>query len=343
MKYAVIFGGESFEHEISIVSAIALKDVLKSELLFIFCDAEREFYLIPPAKMKSKLFSSGEYRKESRLQLKKGGFFQKSLMKEKQVAFDVAINLVHGGDGEDGKLAALFTFFDIPFIGPRLEASLLSFNKLYTKWYAKECGIRVVDYEVVHKGSYEVKTPYPFIIKPLRLGSSIGVSVVQEESELAYALDVAFEFDDAVLIEPFIEGVKEYNLAGCKAEAFCYSIVEEPQKEQFLDFDKKYLDFSRTKQVLEAKIDETLKERLHEAFAKVYNTLFEGALIRCDFFLIDGEIYLNEINPIPGSYANYLFEDFTAVVEKLAAHLPKERKIPVEYNYIHSIQKAKGK
>jgi D-alanine-D-alanine ligase len=343
VKYAIIFGGESFEHEISIVSAIALKDVLKADLSFIFCDADREFYLIPPVKMKSKLFSSGEYRKESKLFLKNGGFYQKSFMKEKIVPIDVMINLVHGADGEDGKLASLFTFFKIPFIGPRIEASVLSFNKLYTKWYAKESGIKVLDYEVLQKGEYSVQTPYPFIVKPLRLGSSIGVSIVREESELSYALDVAYEFDDAVLIEPFIEGVKEYNLAGCKAGDFIFSIVEEPHKEEFLDFDKKYLDFSRTKQVLEADIDESLKERLHEAFQKIYNSCFEGALIRCDFFVIDGEIYLNEINPIPGSYANYLFEDFTGVITKLSNHLPKEKKIAVEYTYIHSIQKAKGK
>ncbi len=343
MKYAIVFGGMSYEHEISIVSAIALKDVLKSDLLFIFCDADREFYLIPVAKMKSKLFSSGEYRKETKLTLKNGGFYQKALLKEKQLDFDVAINLVHGGDGEDGKFAALFTFFGIPFIGPRVEASVLSFNKLYTKWYAREYGIDVLDYEVLHKGEYSVKTPCPFIIKPLRLGSSIGVSIVKEESELEYALDVAYEFDDAVLIEPFVEGVKEYNLAGCKAETFLFSIVEEPHKEEFLDFDKKYLDFSRTKQVLAADISEELKKRLHEAFKKIYNTHFEGALIRCDFFVIDDKIYLNEINPIPGSYANYLFEDFTSVVNQLAAHLPKERRIPVDYTYIHSIQKAKGK
>ena len=343
MKYAIVFGGESFEHEISIVSTIALKDVLRADLTFIFCDANREFYLIPASKMKSKLFSSGEYQKESKLMLKNGGFYQKSLMKEKRVGCDVVINLVHGADGEDGKLASLFTFFDIPFIGPRVEASVLSFNKLYTKWYAKEYGIKVLDYEVLHKGEYNVQTPYPFIIKPLRLGSSIGVSIVKEESELSYALDVAYEFDDAVLIEPFVEGVKEYNLAGCKAEDFIFSLVEEPQKEEFLDFDKKYLDFSRTRQVLEADIDDNLKEGLHGAFKKIYNRLFEGALIRCDFFVIDNEIYLNEINPIPGSYANYLFEDFASLMDKLAVHLPKERKIPVEYAYIHSIQKAKGK
>ncbi len=343
MKYAIVFGGVSYEHEISIVSAIALKEILQREKIYIFCDAKRAFYLIPEADMKSKLFSSGDYKRYPQLTLKNGGFYQKSLLGEKKADYDMVLNLVHGGDGEDGKLAALFGFFEIPFIGPRVEASVLSFNKLYTKWYAKELGIDVLEYEVLQQGEYTAKTPYPFIVKPLRLGSSIGVSIVKSDEELEYALDVAYEFDDAVLIEPFIEGVKEYNLAGCKGENFIFSIVEEPQKEQFLDFDKKYLDFSRTAALQEADIDEKLRESLQEAFKRVYNRLFEGALIRCDFFLIDGKIYLNEINPIPGSYANYLFKDFSAVIEELSYHLPKVRQIPVEYNYIHSIQKAKGK
>ncbi len=343
MKYAIIFGGVSYEHEISIVSAITLKERLKEEKLFIFCDREREFYLIPEEEMRSKLFSTQAYKKMTKLTLKKGGFYQKALMKEKPLVFDVVLNLVHGGDGEDGKMAALLSFFDTPFIGPRIEASVLSFNKHYTKLYAKEVGIRTLPYEIVKKGTYEIETALPVILKPLRLGSSIGVSVVKHKSELAYALDVAFEFDEEVLVEPFVEGVKEYNLAGAYADGFFYSIVEEPHKETFLDFEKKYLDFGRTSQVLKADIDAQLEKRLQEAFAKIYGSLFAGALIRCDFFVIEDQIYLNEINPIPGSYAHYLFEDFTEVMNRLARHLPKERTIPIDYAYIGSIQKAKGK
>jgi len=343
VKYAVIFGALSYEHEISIVSAIALKDVLKSDPLYIFCDKNREFYLIPLDQMKSKLFSSGDYVKNSKLTLKNGGFYQKSLLIEKKINFDILINLVHGGDGEDGKLASMFSFYHIPFIGPRTEASVLSFNKLYTKWYAKEIGVKTLPYRVLKKGQYDLDLDFPVIIKPLRLGSSIGVSIVKEADELEYALDVAYEFDDEVLIEPFIDGVKEYNLAGCKGGDFIFSIVEEPHKEAFLDFDKKYLDFSRTKQVLEAEVDEKLREQLKDNFIKIYDKIFEGALIRCDFFVIDDIVYLNEINPIPGSYSNYLFKDFNVVFNTLATHLPVQKHIPISYAYIHSIQKAKGK
>lgn len=343
MKIAILFGAVSYEHEISIVSSIAMKDVIKSEIVYIFCDKHREFYLIPTNEIKSKIFSSGVYTKYPKLTLKNGGFYQKSLLSEKKVAFDVVLNLSHGADGEDGKIASLLEFFEIPYIGPRVDASVLSFNKLYTKLYAKSIGVETVDYEVLKKGAYKISIPYPVIVKPARLGSSIGVSIVREESELSYALDVAYEFDDEVLIEPFIESVKEYNVAGLKAENFIFSIVEEPQKEQFLDFDKKYLDFSRTSRVQEADIDSYMEENLKLTFQKIYGTLFEGALIRCDFFVVDGKVLLNEINPIPGSMANYLFADFNGAIEALSKHLPKTKNIPIEYQYIHSIQKAKGK
>jgi D-alanine-D-alanine ligase len=343
LKIAIIFGAVSYEHEISIVSAIAMKDVLKNELLYIFCDKNREFYLISKDDIKSKLFSSSEYKKSPKLTLKNGGFYQKSLMKEKLVEFDIALNLSHGADGEDGKIASLLEFFDVPFIGPRVDASVISFNKLFTKLYAKSLGVEVVDFEVLKKGAYKISLDYPVIIKPLRLGSSIGVSIVRDASELEYALDVAYEFDDEVLVEPFIEDVREYNLAGLKADEFIFSIIEEPQKEEFLDFDKKYLDFSRTSRVNSAQIDSYLEENLKLTFKKIYGSIFEGALIRCDFFVVDGKIILNEINPIPGSMANYLFSDFNLAIERLADSLPKSKKIMIDYRYIDTIQRAKGK
>ena len=185
---------------------------------------------------------------------------------------------------------------------------------------------------------------YPIIVKPARLGSSIGVSVVKSEDELDYALDVAFEFDENVLVEPFISGVKEYNLAGCMIDGeINFSIVEEPQKNEFLDFEKKYMDFSRSATVSSAEIDEALVTELQDTFAKIYTNLFEGALIRCDFFVIDGEVYLNEINPIPGSMANYLFADFSKTISGLLRSLPNRKRAGVDYQYIHSISSAKGK
>jgi D-alanine-D-alanine ligase len=103
------------------------------------------------------------------------------------------------------------------------------------------------------------------------------------------------------------------------------------------------MDFARDSRVMEADIDEALRETIRESFKKVYDPLFAGSLIRCDFFVVEGKVLLNEINPIPGSMANYLFEDFEGIVTRLVNYLPKERTIAIDYRYIHSIQKAKGK
>lgn len=345
MKIAILFGGSSYEHEISIVSAIAMKKVLSFELVYIFVDKERDFYFIPPNVIKSKLFSSGEYKSYPKLHVKKGGFFQKGFFGENQIAFDVALNLIHGRDGEDGKIPSLMQFFNIPCITPGIEACTISYDKLLTKAYAKELGIDVLPYQVLHQNDARtLSMAFPVIIKPLRLGSSIGVSVVKNQEELDYALDVAFEFDSTVLIEPFEQDIKEYNLAGSKAgKEIVYSIIEEPEKKEFLDFEKKYMDFSRTERVHKAEIDSALETRIKETFAGIYGSLFEGAIIRCDFFVKDGAIYLNEINPIPGSMANYLFEDFNAMMQKLILSLPNEKTIPINYEYIHKIEVAKGK
>ena len=345
MKLSILFGGASFEHEISIVSAITLKEKLSSfELNFIFCDQDHTFYLVEADKMKAVTFSSGEYKKMSKLTLENGGFVKKSMFSSTTYS-DTVLNLIHGGDGEDGTVASLLDFFSIKYIGPRTPASVFSFDKRYTKWLCDAKNINSVEYEIFNKNEVSnVTLSYPIIVKPASLGSSIGVSVVKDESELDYALDVAFEFDENVVVEKFIDGVKEYNLAGCKVDGkIVFSIVEEPQKGEFLDFEKKYMDFSRSEQVLSADLDEQIVKKLKDNFRKIYDELFEGAIIRCDFFVVDGEVYLNEINPIPGSMANYLFEDFSGVVEGVSNSLPHKQRAKVNYEYIHSISKAKGK
>lgn len=101
------------------------------------------------------------------------------------------------------------------------------------------------------------------------------------------------------------------------------------------------MDFSRKETDINENIQ--LKDRFIEAFKKIYDKTFENALIRCDFFYKDSKIYLNEINPIPGSLANYLFDDFETVLEKLAKNLKKEKTITIDYAYINKIQMAKGK
>ena len=345
MKLTILFGGASFEHEISIVSAITLREKLSGfDLSFIFCDNDHKFYLIDPLKMKATTFSKGEHKKMPQLTIKNDGFEQKGMFSSKEHN-DIILNLIHGGDGEDGTIAALFEFFSIKYIGPRVDASTFSYDKRYTKWLCDAKDVKSVNYQMLSSRDIkDLKIGYPLIVKPATLGSSIGVSIVRDESELDYALDSAFEYDSNVIAEPFLEGVKEYNLAGYMADdKIHFSIVEEPQKEEFLDFEKKYMDFSRSEQVLKADISDELVSKLKNTFERVYRGMFEGALIRCDFFVVNNEVFLNEINPIPGSMANYLFEDFKGSIEALSSSLPHSKRVKVSYDYIHSISSAKGK
>ncbi len=343
MKFLIIFGGSSFEHEISIVSAITLKKKIKKHKLeFVFVDKERDFYLIDKENMKSKYFASGDYKKSIKLELSKGGFkYKKGLLKKEEfIDFDTVINLIHGRDGEDGKISAMLEFFGIMAITPSVEASAISYNKILTKAFAKLRGIDVIDYEIIDKP--KTKFDFPIIVKPARLGSSIGVSIVKNKDEFEYAFDVAKEFDDLILVEPFIEGIEEYNLAGCFANEWIFSKIEKVEKKEFLDFEKKYMDFSR-KEIHLSPVDKSLEEKIKENFKKIYKNEFENALIRCDFFYKEGKVYLNEINPIPGSMANYLFDDFESVLDKLANNLKREKRIEIRYDYINKIQMAKGK
>lgn len=344
MSTAIFFGGVSFEHEISIVSAITMKKVLKDKMKFIFVDENRKMFLIPNDKMKSNLFSSKQYEKCKEVFFKQGGIYTRGILKNKNIEYDVVLNLSHGGDGEDGTLSSMFKFYNIPFIGPNTQASVVSSNKYLTKLYSKSKGVNVISYSKFTTQKEPIITQYPVIVKPLNLGSSIGVSVVKNQKELSYALDVAYEFDKEVIIEPFIPNIKEYNLAGTMInDEFVFSIIEEPYKEEFLDFDKKYMDFNRSETVNKASISEELELKLKDCFKKLYKDMFEGSIIRCDFFVINNEVCLNEINSIPGSMANYLFEDFNTVLKNLSHNLPKQRKIKIDYLYVNKIQKAKGK
>ena len=337
MKLGLLFGGQSYEHEISIVSAITLKDILKKEVKFIFCDKDREFYLIETKNMKATYFSSFEYKKAKKLTLKNGGFFIDGKFSSKKIEVDVYVNLIHGCDGEDGKIASLLEFFDVKFIGTRLKPALLSYDKVLTKFLAKITGVKALDYQILRKGD-DINLKPPFILKPATLGSSIGISIVKNEAEISYALDKSFEYDDTLLVEPFFEGVRECNLAGYKADSKMeFSMIEEPNKDEFLDFDQKYLRFSDSKTIKEANLDEKLKEKLRKAFSKIYSYGFDGSLIRCDFFIIDDEIYLNEINTNPGSLAHYLFDNFEDRLYDLARNLPSYKKIEIDYNYVKSI------
>ncbi|MEA3315799.1 MAG: D-alanine--D-alanine ligase, partial [Campylobacterota bacterium] len=145
MKFIVLFGSKSYEHEISIISAISMQKVIKDEIIYIFIDKNRKMYHIPNNIIKSTIFSSGEYQKCDIVNFCENGFIKKRLFSNQLLEFDVVLNLVHGGDGEDGTIASLFKFFNIPFIGPRNLASVVSSNKFLTKSYSKDNDVKTLE------------------------------------------------------------------------------------------------------------------------------------------------------------------------------------------------------
>ncbi|RDU65473.1 D-alanine--D-alanine ligase [Helicobacter sp. MIT 14-3879] len=345
MDFIVLFGGNSYEHEISIVSAITLKKELDNISHFIFVDSAKDIYLIPKDKMTSKHFSSFGYKKDSRLSIVNGGFEKQCFLK-KDILRGVVINLIHGKSGEDGQIASLMEFYNINYIGPRIEGSVVSFNKELTKIFAKNRGVNVLDYYILRRNDdfSFLEQKIPFILKPLRLGSSIGISIVKDKKDIEYALDNSFEFDNALLAESFISNVREYNLAGCLVgDEFRLSMIEEVKKDEYFNFDNKYLDFRGDREKKEAQLDKELKNKIIDSFKKLYLNCFEGAIVRCDFFVIDNDVYINEINPVPGSMSYYLFSNFKDVINSLSNNLPKSKNIAIKYQYISKIQSQKGK
>lgn len=342
MKFGIIFGGQSYEHEISIVSAITLKNALKIDFDFIFCRGNGEFYLINPQDMNVKFFKTQGFLKSKQVFIKNNGFFTQKTFGFSKLDVDVFINLIHGGDGEDGKMASLLEFFNIKFIGPSVEACVMSFNKIYTKFLAKNIQVKTLEYNIVYNKN-DIKIKPPFIVKPAHLGSSIGICVVKDDKSSEYALDKALEYDDVAIIEPFCRSVKEYNLAGCKVNGeILFSKIEEPKKTEILDFEQKYLRFSDDEnKIKEADISCELRDKLKENFIKIYDSGFNNSIIRCDFFVIDNEVYLNEINPIPGSLAYYLFDDFESILERLAKNLVNTRSISIDYKYLEDVNSNK--
>ncbi|MBZ7994316.1 D-alanine--D-alanine ligase [Campylobacter canadensis] len=338
MKKAIIFGANSYEHEISIVSAITLSNILE-DVKFIYVDFEHNFYLIDKKNMNAQFFAKKDFKKQKRIYISNGGFYEKSLFSQNKIDIDLIINTIHGKIGEDGTMAALLDFFNIKYIGPRINASSISIDKHLTKLYANEVGVKSLKYYLNPTSTQGLE--FPLILKPANLGSSIGIAIANNSSEFAYALDSAKEYDDKIIAEPYFENIQEINLAGYfDGEKIVFSKFEEPKKNGHLDFSQKYLVFKQ-KEIQEVKLSEEIQNKLKDAFSKIYMPLFKGALIRCDFFIKDNEIFLNEINPNPGSYANYLFDDFEKELNSLANSIKNNENIKENYSFLQKIVQAK--
>src|SRR5699024_9833673 len=229
------------------------------------------------------------------------------LKEENSVTFPV----LHGPNGEDGTVQGLFETMGVPYVGAGVLASAAGMDKIVSKVLFKDAGIPIVPYETVTPTDWEVRPeevierviehlPYPMYVKPANLGSSVGISEVNDIEELKVAIELAFEYDHRVLIEQGINGI-EAEVAVLGNEDVHTSVVGALIKEnQFYDYDSKYHDGDVALQI-PAEFSEDVLKKLREYATNAFIAIDGSGLSRVDFFVTeDDEIYINEINTFPG-------------------------------------------
>ncbi len=337
---AVIFGGRSTEHDVSIVTALAsiikpleLTKHYKIEAVYIAKDGAWYW----DEKLKDiNLYSSGQIQdflhRTSPASIQFDGGM--TLVKSSGIAgrktsrkIDIVFPAMHGTYGEDGSLMGLLRMANVPFVGCDMDASMLAMDKVLAKDIAATNDIPVAKYEYLYRDAFARKTKevldgienslkYPLFVKPAHLGSSIGISKVSNRIELQNAIEVALHYDEKVLVEEEVPNLIEVTLPILGNQELKSALLERPltKPEDFFDFDTKYMQGGKkgagkggTKGAqgyseLPAKLDKDLYNKAEKTGLKVYRALGCSGIARVDM-LIDSKsetVYFNEVNPLPG-------------------------------------------
>ena len=342
IKVGVFFGGKSVEHEVSVISGIqALKafNSEKYEAIPIYITKENELYTgeaigdiksyknIPELLKNSiRIFLICE---QGRLNMVR--YPEKKIGNSTVDYIDVAFPVVHGANVEDGSLQGFLRHYNVPLAGCDVAASAVTMDKYVMKTVLKDNDIPVLDCVTLHVTDYQAnvetacrkvedKIPYPVIVKPVNLGSSVGIKVARDRDGLVEALEYAYEFSQKVLIEKAIENLREINCSVLgDYESAQASECEEPiSNDEILSYEDKYVAGNKggsegmrtARRELPANLTTELRDKIRELAVKTFKVLDCNGVSRIDF-MIDkdtGEVYVNEINPIPGSLAFYLWE-----------------------------------
>lgn len=328
---AVIFGGQSAEHDVSIITAHT--PIIQSLL------AAGEFNVWPIYIAKDGSWYSDQtmndlaYFKQSNFetnlvkQKKVQILFDKGLkivwpgIRSRVVQIDIAFPAMHGTFGEDGSLMGLLRMANIPFVGCDLFASAVAMDKVLTKQVIAAENIPVVPYAWFTKNDWEAKRnvwiekiaklKWPVFVKPVHLGSSIAITKVKKDIELENAIEVAFHYDDKVLVEESVENLIEVTLPIMGNDELRLAAIERPlNKTEFFDFSDKYLSGGKkgsgvNSQYSEipANIDVELARQVEDLGKRTYHTLGCSGIARVDFLIenTSKQIYVNEVNTLPGS------------------------------------------
>ncbi|GHU34530.1 D-alanine--D-alanine ligase [Clostridia bacterium] len=367
---AVLFGGRSVEHEVSVISALqAIRslDAGKYEVFPIYITKRGEFYYgksltdienyrdIPALLKQCAAVNFESDGTKTYLIPKK----QKIFGKTKPIALiDVAFPIVHGTNVEDGKLQGYLGSLNLPFVGCDVLSSAVCMDKYVSKSLLKDAGIPVLDClrftaEDNKQPAGIVKTTedkftYPVIVKPVNLGSSVGISKAKDSAELSEAVSLAFSFAEVIIIEPAVMNLKEINcsVAGDTEEAEASECEEPVASDEILSYKDKYLDGGKNggsksgskgmaslKRRIPADITSEMKTEIQDTAVKAFKHLGCNGVVRVDFLTdtVTNEIWLNEINTIPGSLSFYLWEPtglkYPALIDRLISlALKRERK-----------------
>ena len=315
MKIGIIFGGRSYEHEISVITAVQASAVLKDHhFIYPIYAKEGKFYLLKGdlsirrfgekcVKGKECTFVGGEG---------KGGI----LVGRKCISLDCMLMCCHGGEGEDGTFSAIMESCDIPYTSSALLSSAVTMDKRYTKLLCEKAGFPTAKGIYGRRGDdlpeRAKSLRFPLIVKPARLGSSIGIDVAHDEEELIEAIGIAFSFDRDVVVEELIEDAIELNCAAfSEGEEIVVSGVENPCSwHEFLTFEEKY-EGGKYKSGCDRIVRSALADRVREVSVRVYRAFDLFGIARMDYLYSEKEdvLYLNEINSQPGSLSYYLFEE----------------------------------
>jgi D-alanine-D-alanine ligase len=375
LRVAVLFGGKSLEHEISVVSAYQVMEAFDSaryEIVPIYIDSNGLWYTgdelrsrksyLPGARMKAQLHRVSLIPGQQ-LELQPLGSRWTPWKKTQLQPIDVIFPVLHGSFGEDGCLQGMLEVLGCPYVGSGPMASSVAMNKAATKAFAASLGVPTLPGVCLHRRNWDPtagdavvesilqRIRLPVIVKPSNLGSSIGVTAAHSAEQLLMNLAAAFVLDHEVLVEPLIEDLAEYNVAvmgprGNGAAPRC-SAIERPRRlGSVLSFEQKYLRGPGTKKVSRsfsgmADLSRDLNPKdspaeLMDQVRAYASTLFEGLGLRGTprfDFLYDrqtAQIYMNEINPMPGSLSFYLWEaadprlGFTELLHELVQEALRE-------------------
>lgn len=282
LRVAVVYGGRSGEHEISLRSAKSIIDAMDPDKYKVL------HYLIS---------KEGRWRPRPIVPEPNGN-----------PEIDVVFPVLHGTFGEDGTVQGLLELAELPYVGAGVLASSVSMDKEVMKRLAKERGLPVVDYFVVHSSERETisdmcctRFPFPFFVKPANLGSSVGISKVQNCAELKGALELAAQFDRKIIVERGVVGREfECSVMGNDEPVAAIPCEVLPSRE-FYDYEDKYL-LDTAKTVLPADLAEEQTAEVRRLAVECYRAVECEGMARVDFLLDNatGQFYINEINTIPG-------------------------------------------